>query len=70
MATSYDVTNIAPAVFYEPGEPSGPGYAVSFVTKPHGVRGSATIPVTAFSADEVDRVVSAAAGALEAAMVL
>lgn len=65
MAATYDVTDITQGVAFEPGKAAAPAYIVTFATKPSGIVGTATIPQSSFSTDEVDRVLTAAAMALE-----
>lgn len=65
MATNFEVTNITPTRRADPNGQFVNVQTVTFVTKPSGLGGTADIPETAFTPDEVTNVVGAKAELLE-----
>lgn len=70
MADTFTITGITKTVALEPGRHAGPALEVAFVTKPHDIAGSVTIPAATFTTDEVQRAVTAQAAVLEQIMAL
>lgn len=66
MAATYTITSQAPKKRAMPGGLFADVVDITFTTKPSGQPGLITIPATAFTPDEVDRLVTAAAGNIEA----
>lgn len=66
MADVYEVTGQTQTTLIDPGGRVVPGIEVAFRSKPSGTIASVQIPLTSFSADEVDRNVRALVNQLEA----
>jgi hypothetical protein len=66
MADIYKVVSQAPVTAPVPGGTFAPSMEVTFETKPSGVVGKVTIPLSHFSTDEVDKAIRHSATVLEA----
>lgn len=65
MADTFTVTGQVPATDIGPTGTVVPTIKVTFSTKPHNIVGFVNIPVSAYTAEEVAKVVGAHAAALE-----
>lgn len=65
MADTYEIVNQKPRSRSEPGGLIQNVVAITFKTKPSGVVGIVDVPETVYSADEVDKIISAKAALLE-----
>lgn len=65
MADLYAITSQAPTTDIGPTGSVVQAMQVTFLTKPHEVQGRVIIPMSLYTRDEVDKVVSAAARVIE-----
>lgn len=65
MADTYVVTAQRPVQDVTPGGTFEDAYEITFTTRPSDVPGKVRVPVSAYSADHVDRILSAQAAVLE-----
>ena len=65
MAATFEITSITPTQRADPGQGFVNVKRITFKTKPAGVVGTVDIPESAFTVEEVDKIVAAEAALLE-----
>lgn len=66
----YAVTSQTQITDLSPGGQVVPAMQVSFTTKPSGIEGRVNVPISAYSAEEVDRLIRAQVAVIEAVQAL
>jgi hypothetical protein len=65
MAANYTVTDQRPVTDAVPGGTFVPAMEITFTTKPHNIAGRVRVPMSHYTATEVDTIVSAQAALME-----